>query len=50
MNILENLKKLNNLKIKSGMTIKDWGENVKSRKSPLSDYFPVAIPTIIIVI
>lgn len=49
MNILENLKKLNNL-IKSGISVKDWGENVKNRNSSLSDYFPVAIPTIVIVI
>lgn len=32
------------------MTIEDWGENVKSRKSPFSDYFPVAIPDVGIVI
>lgn len=32
------------------MTIEDWGENVQSRKSPFSGYFPVAIPDVTIII
>lgn len=32
------------LQIKSDLTVKDGGENVKSRKIPFSDYVPVVVP------
>lgn len=34
---------------KSGMTVKDWGENTRSGKTPPANYFTVVVPAVLIV-
>lgn len=36
--------------IKSGLSVKYWGENVKSRKIPHSGYVSLVVPAVFIVI